>query len=49
MQHLEKDHYKVTVLSAIATYANDHFFPLAYIIVLGEARLNWRWFLYVNS
>ncbi|KAG8366000.1 hypothetical protein BUALT_Bualt17G0030600 [Buddleja alternifolia] len=40
-----KEHYKVTVLSAVAIDANNQMFPLAFSVVLGETRENWLWFL----
>ncbi|KAK9288824.1 hypothetical protein L1049_017289 [Liquidambar formosana] len=40
-----KDHYKTTILSAIAIDGNDQMFPFAFGVVLGETKRNWLWFL----
>jgi hypothetical protein len=42
--------YKGTLLVAIAAVANNHFLPIAYVLVEGENRDSWLWFLsYLKS
>ncbi|KAK9286912.1 hypothetical protein L1049_015319 [Liquidambar formosana] len=40
-----KDHYKTTILSAVAIDGSDQTFPFAFGVVLGETERNWLWFL----
>ncbi|KAG8373394.1 hypothetical protein BUALT_Bualt11G0019800 [Buddleja alternifolia] len=39
------EHYKLTILSAVAIDTNNQMFPLAFSVVLGKTQANWFWFL----